>query len=150
MLEDFANLGSCFGRIYFRSVWYEIGLSIVAGSNTSLASGFPQLALRPLIQFCLSTCRQFSDVSSSCLPPIWQLLSGTVAALMGSELMGLSYQMRVRRRFSSGPTEMDGFRKLKRIVRIQRYSRLRLINSYPNQVSEAKKNLKCDLGAPWP
>ena len=34
-------------------------------------------------------------------------------------------------RYSSGLTEMDGSRKLKGIVQIQRYSRLRLINSYP-------------------
>jgi hypothetical protein len=34
-------------------------------------------------------------------------------------------------------------------VQIQRYGRLRLIKSYSNQGSESKKNLNCDLGAPW-
>ena len=48
-------------------------------------------------------------------------------------------------RYSSGLTEMDGSQKLKGIVQIQRYSRLRLINSYPNQVSEAKTNKSNDL-----
>ncbi len=33
---------------------------------------------------------------------------------------------------------MDGSRELKWIVRIQKYGRLRLIKSYPNQGSEAK------------
>ena len=33
---------------------------------------------------------------------------------------------------------MDGSRELKRIVRIQKYSHLRLIKSYLNQGSEAK------------
>jgi hypothetical protein len=42
--------------------------------------------------------------------------------------------------FSSGLTENDGLREPEGIVRIQRYSRLRLIKGYPNLASDPKKN----------
>jgi hypothetical protein len=45
---------------------------------------------------------------------------------------------------SSGLTEMDRSRELKRIVRIQKYSHLRLIKSYLNQGSEARSSSEND------
>ena len=51
LLEDSRISGAALN--FFRSVWYEVGLSVGTGSDTSLAPGFPQLALRPLDQFCL-------------------------------------------------------------------------------------------------
>jgi hypothetical protein len=82
------------------------------------------------------------------------ILSVVLRLLHGLEQWGnaissdFRWSMLLLRWVSSGLTEVDGLRELRRIVQIQRYRGLCLIKGYLNLASDWKKKLNYDLGEP--